>query len=80
METIAVFATVTSIVVQAVKAVVNGRAPDEIYPVVAIWVGVVLALLFKESAMTGLIIGLTSMGTYSGVKNAASGYTKLTEK
>ena len=80
MESIAIFATVTSLVVQAVKAVVKGRVPDEIYPVVAIWAGVLIALAFKESAMTGIIIGLTSMGLYSGAKNVASGYTKLTDK
>jgi len=79
MEIIAILSTVTSIVVQAVKAIINGRMPDEIYPVIAIWVGVVLALLFKEPAMTGIVIGLTSMGIYSGVKNVASGYAKLTE-
>lgn len=80
MEFIAIFSTVTSLIVQMVKAIVKGRLPDEVYPVVALVVGVAISLAFKDTAMTGIIIGLTSMGIYSGVKNAASGYTKLTEK
>lgn len=80
MESIAVLATVTSLVVQALKAVIMGRLPDEVYPVFALLVAVALSLIFKGSPMQGLIIGLTSMGIYSGAKNVVSGYSKLVEK
>ena len=79
MEFIAIFSTVTSLIVQMVKAIVKGRLPDEVYPVVALVVGVAISLAFRDTAMTGIIIGLTSMGIYSGVKNVSSGYAKLTE-
>lgn len=79
MEFITIFSTVTSLIVQMVKAIVKGRLPDEVYPVVALVVGVAISLAFKDTAMTGIIIGLTSMGIYSGVKNVSSGYAKLTE-
>jgi len=79
MEFIAIFSTVTSLIVQMVKAIIKGRLPDEVYPVVALVVGVAISLAFKDTAMTGIIIGLTSMGIYSGVKNVSSGYAKLTE-
>lgn len=79
MEFIAIFSTVTSLIVQMVKAIVKGRLPDEVYPVVALVVGVAISLAFKDTAITGIIIGLTSMGIYSGVKNVSSGYAKLTE-
>ena len=79
MEFITIFSTVTSLIVQMVKAIVKGRLPDEVYPVVALVVGVAISLAFRDTAMTGIIIGLTSMGIYSGVKNVSSGYAKLTE-
>lgn len=74
---IPVLATVVSLVVQALKAVINDRLPDEVYPVFAIVIGVILSLVMKGTALEGINIGLASMGIYAVAKHTALGLNKV---
>lgn len=80
MNTVPLFASVVSVVVQAIKALVKDRLPDEVYPVFALILGVVLSLLMKGSVVEGITIGLSAMGIYAVAKNTISGTKKALEQ
>lgn len=77
MNTVPLFASVVSVVVQAIKALVKDRLPDEVYPVFALILGVGLSLLMKGSVVEGITIGLSAMGIYAVAKHTALGLNKV---
>lgn len=77
MNSLPVLASVVSLVVQALKALIQDRLPDEVYPVFALILGVGLSLILKGSVMEGISIGLASMGIYAVAKHAALGVNKI---
>lgn len=80
MNTVPLFASVVSVVVQAIKALVKDRLPDEVYPVFALILGVGLSLLMKGSVVEGITIGLSAMGIYAVAKNTVSGTKKMLDQ
>lgn len=80
MNQIPLFASVVSLVVQALKALIKDRLPDEVYPVFALILGVALAIAMKLSVVEGINIGLASMGIYAVAKNTISGTKKVLEQ
>lgn len=77
MNSLPLFATVVSLVVQALKALIKDRLPDEVYPVFSLILGVGLSLLMKGTVLEGINIGLASMGIYAVAKHAALGVNKV---
>jgi len=77
MNSLPVLASVVSLVVQALKAVIKDRLPDEVYPVFALLLGVGLSLVLKGTVLEGINIGLASMGIYAVAKHAALGVNKV---
>lgn len=77
MNLLPLLATVVSLVVQAIKALVKGRLPDEVYPVFALVLGVGLSLLMKGTVIEGINIGLAAMGMYAIAKNTLSAADKV---
>ena len=80
MNSLPVLASVVSLVVQALKAVIKDRLPDEVYPVFALILGVGLSLLMKGSVVEGITIGLSAMGIYAVAKNTVSGTKKMLDQ
>lgn len=80
MNTVPLFASVVSVVVQAIKALVKDRLPDEVYPVFALILGVGLSLVMKLTVIEGINIGLASMGIYAVAKHAVSGANKVLDQ
>lgn len=80
MNSLPVLASVISLVVQALKAVIKDRLPDEVYPVFALILGVGLSFLMKGTVLEGINIGLASMGIYAVAKNTISGTKKVLEQ
>ena len=77
MNSLPVLASVISLVVQALKAVIKDRLPDEVYPVFALILGVGLSFLMKGTVLEGINIGLASMGIYAVAKHTALGLNKV---
>jgi len=77
MNQIPLYASAVSIIVQALKALIQDRLPDEVYPVFALILGVGLAVAMKLSVVEGINIGLASMGIYAVAKHAALGVNKM---
>ena len=80
MNSLPVLASVVSLVVQALKAVIKDRLPDEVYPVFALLLGVGLSLALKGTVFEGINIGLAAMGIYAVAKNTISGTKKVLEQ
>lgn len=80
MNSLPVLASVVSLVVQALKALIKDRLPDEVYPVFALLLGVGLSLLMKGTVLEGVNIGLAAMGIYAVAKNTISGTKKVLEQ
>lgn len=77
MNSLPVLASVISLVVQALKALIQDRLPDEVYPVFALILGVGLSFVLKGTVLEGINIGLASMGIYAVAKHAALGVNKV---
>jgi len=77
MNSLPILASVISLVVQALKALIKDRLPDEVYPVFALILGVGLSLGLKGTVLEGINIGLASMGIYAVAKHAALGVNKV---
>lgn len=77
MPELSIYATVVSLVVQALKALIQDRLPDEVYPVFALILGVGISLAMKLTVIEGINIGLASMGIYAVAKHAALGVNKI---
>jgi hypothetical protein len=77
MNSLPVLASVISLVVQALKALIQDRLPDEVYPVFALILGVGLSFALKGTVLEGINIGLASMGIYAVAKHAALGVNKV---
>jgi len=80
MNSLPVLASVISLVVQALKAVIKDRLPDEVYPVFALILGVGLSFALKGTVLEGINIGLAAMGIYAVAKNTISGTKKVLEQ
>lgn len=77
INSIPLLATVVSLVLQMIKALIKDRLPDEVYPVFALVLGVGASLLMKGTVLDGINIGLASMGIYAVAKNTMSGAKKV---
>lgn len=85
MENLVVsFAVLLAITIGIVEAVKRLGVPEKFAPVVSVVVGLALSALSYFLADTkallaivgGLVIGLSAVGLYSGVKNVAQGFKK----
>jgi len=77
MPELSIYATVVSLFVQLLKALIKDRLPDEAYPVFAIFLGLGVALAVKATLLTGINIGLASMGIYAVAKHTALGLNRV---
>ncbi len=67
---IALYIGLTMSLTQLIKSVLD-MIPPRIIPVISLIIGICFALYSKMDIVSGLIIGLSASGLYSGVKTIA---------
>lgn len=67
-ETTIAYVALTTGLTELLKGVVQGYVSERFYPLFAMLIALVLTMMSGESFMTGVVVGLSANGLYSGVK------------
>lgn len=67
-QTIAYYITLTTGLTQLIKLTLDGYVSPRLYPLFALIIGVTLSLTGGHDLLTGIVIGLSANGLYSGIK------------